>query len=205
MVCCSACVLALWSIPTNALAASQQDNASSHAALVAAYTSLHGIIDTWPKVEASLSKLDRKFATECPNMGMGSPQRIRATVELRGGRRIVGNRLPHRREVRGRVHQRCQPPEVEQPCDRTSPAQVHRGAARNRSLSTKVPRDICGDVRTWTASGFTTVPADTQQFDNHVESITSKSPPRGYLAVCATLRQSPARARGTLGRPVRRT
>lgn len=36
--------------------------------------------------------------------------------------------------------------------------------------------DLCGDVRTWAAGGYDVVPADTQQFDQHVEAIEVEIP-----------------------------
>ena len=67
-------VLALGPVPAEALAASRQDATSTHTALVAAYAALHAIVDTWPTEEASLHRLELRFAAECPGVGAGSPQ-----------------------------------------------------------------------------------------------------------------------------------
>ncbi|HXC45923.1 MAG TPA: hypothetical protein VNU24_04895, partial [Solirubrobacteraceae bacterium] len=53
---------------------SRQDGDSTHTTLVAAYTALRGIENSWPAMEASLNNLNRKFAAECPHVGAGSPQ-----------------------------------------------------------------------------------------------------------------------------------
>jgi hypothetical protein len=172
--------LALWSMPTSALAASQQDSASTHAALVAAYTSLHGIIDTWPKVEASLSKLDRKFATECPDVGMGSPQN---ESEQRLSYEVAGALWATAYHTDAKYADEFI--NVVSPLRWSNHAIVRRGLkfiiGLHEMIALKVP-DICRDVRTWTASGFTTVPADTQQFDSHVESINVEIPSPRILA-----------------------
>src|SRR6185312_822431 len=41
--------------------------------------------------------------------------------------------------------------------------------------------DLCGDVRAWAATGYKTVPADVEQYDDHVESIEVKEIPRKLL------------------------
>jgi hypothetical protein len=48
-------------------------------------------------------------------------------------------------------------------------------------IALRVP-DLCGDVRAWTASGFNAVPANTEQFDQHVESIDVAIPSPQILA-----------------------
>jgi hypothetical protein len=69
-------LLALASVttPAGAAAATGQDISSTHTALVAAYKALHGVVSTWSRTEASLNKLNRRFAAECPHVGAGSPQ-----------------------------------------------------------------------------------------------------------------------------------
>lgn len=61
----------------------------------------------------------------------------------------------------------------------TNAAIVHRGLTfligLHEMVALQVP-DLCGDVRAWAATGYATVPADTQQYDQHVESIEVEIP-----------------------------
>ena len=67
-------VLAAGLMSNSAFAASQRDVSSTHTVLLAANSTLQSVIRTWPAMEASLHRLDRKFAAECPDVGAGSPQ-----------------------------------------------------------------------------------------------------------------------------------
>jgi hypothetical protein len=176
----AAVTLALWSMPASALAASQQDSASTHATLVAAYTSLHGIIASWPKVEASLSKLDQRFHAECPDVGLGSPQN---ESEQRLSYEVAGALWATAYHTDAKYADEFI--NVVSPLRWSNHAIVRRGLkfieGLHEMIGLEVP-DICGDVRTWTAGGFTTVPADTRQFDDHVESINVEIPSPQILA-----------------------
>jgi hypothetical protein len=166
--------LALWSMPTSAFAASRQDSASTHTALLAAYSSLHDIVATWPKVEASLSGLNRKFATECPNVGAGSPQNEpdqRLAYEVAGA---LWATAYHTDASYANAFIKAVSPL------RWSNSSIGRRAHKfivglREMMALKVP-NLCGDVRTWTAAGFATVPADTEKFDDHVEAINVEIP-----------------------------
>ncbi len=166
--------LALGSMSTNALAASQQDESSTHTALVAAYTSLNGIVSTWPKLEASLSRLNQKFAAECPHVGVGSPQNEsdqRLSYEVAGA---LWATAYHTDAKYANIFINAV-----SPLRWSNHSIVRRGlnfiVGLREMMALKVP-DLCGDVRTWIAGGFATVPSDTEQFDNHVESINVEIP-----------------------------
>jgi hypothetical protein len=173
-------VLALGSAPADALAASSQDSASTHTALVAAYSALHRIVSTWPTLEASLHKLNQRFATECPDVGAGSPQN---ESEQRLSYEVAGALWATAYHTDAKYADEFI--NVVSPLRWSNHAIVRRGLkfieGLHEMIALEVP-DICGDVRTWTASGFTTVPADTQQFDNHVESINVEIPSPRILA-----------------------
>jgi hypothetical protein len=162
-------VLALGAAPSSALATSSTDASSTHTVLVAAYTALHGVVSTWPAMEAKLNQLNRKFAAECPHVGMGSPQNE------------SGQRLSY--EVAGALWATAYHADAKYAqafINTASPLRwsnhkiVRRGLkfiiGLHEMIALQVP-DLCGDVRAWAASGFKTAPADTQQFDQHVESI----------------------------------
>jgi hypothetical protein len=172
--------LALGSTSTNALAASQQDANATHTALVAAYASLHGIVDTWPKVEASLSQLNRKLAAECPHVGAGSPQNEsdqRLSYEVAGALWATAYHTDAK-YANSFIN-------AVSPLRWSNRSIVRRGlnfiVGLREMMALKVP-NVCGDVRTWIAGGFTTVPADTEQFDDHVEAIDVEIPSPKILA-----------------------
>ncbi len=173
-------VLALGATPASALAASHEDISSTHTTLMAAYKALHGVVSTWPTVEASLERLNQKFARECPNVGAGSPQ----------------NELAHRLsyEVAGALWATGYDTDAKfanafietvSPLRWSNHTIVRRGLkfviGLHEMIALQVP-DLCGDVRSWAASGYKTVPADTKQFDQHVEAIEVEIPPVRLLA-----------------------
>ncbi len=173
-------VLALGSAPTDALAASQQDGDSTHTALLAAYSTLRDVVDTWPTLEANLHKLDQRFAAECPRVGAGSPQN---ESEQRLSYEVAGALWATAYHTDARYADAFI--NAVSPLRWSNHSIVRRGLkfiiGLHEMIALKVP-DLCGDVRTWTAGGFTTVPADTQQFDDHVESINVEIPSPRILA-----------------------
>jgi hypothetical protein len=172
--------LAFGAAPASALATSKEDISSTHITLVAAYKALHGVVSTWPTMEASLNKLNRKFAAECPHVGAGSPQNE------------SGQRLAY--EVAGALWATAYHADakfahafidVVSPLRWSNHTIVRRGLkfiiGLHEMIALQVP-DLCGDVRAWTASGFNAVPAATEQFDQHVESIEVAIPSPQILA-----------------------
>jgi hypothetical protein len=166
---------------TDAFAASREDISSTHTALTAAYTNLRAIVDTWPSEEASFHELDLKFAAECPDVAAGSPQNAseqKLSYEVAGALWAVGYRADAN-IVRAFI-------KAVNPLRWTHAALTRRAQAFIRGLremiALTVP-DLCGDVRSWIASGYRTVPASTLQFDQHLEAINVEIPlPRLVLA-----------------------
>ena len=52
---------------------------------------------------------------------------------------------------------------------------VQTFAAKLQKLSTLALPNVCGDVQSWAASGFTTVPASTAQFVPHYLAVTPEA------------------------------
>jgi hypothetical protein len=167
-------VLAFGAAPTSALATSQENVSSTHSVLVAADTILHSVVNTWPTVEANLNRLNTKFAAECPHVGAGSPQNEseqKLSYEVSGALWATGYHTDAKF--------------VQQFTNEVSSlrwsnhAIVHRGLefiiGLHEMVALQVP-DLCADVRSWTAGGFSTVSPDTRQFDQHVESINVEIP-----------------------------
>ncbi len=166
--------LAFGATQADALGASQQDISSTHATLVAAYKALHSVVKTWPTMEASLRRLNHRFAIECPNVGAGSPQNK------------SGQRLAY--EVAGALWATAYHTDakiVNTFINTVSPLRwsdhriVRRGLkfifGLHEMERLRVP-DLCGDVRLWAASNYSKASADTEQFDQHVESINVEIP-----------------------------
>jgi hypothetical protein len=173
-------VLALGAVPAGARATPREDISSTHTALVAAYTAMHGVVSTWPAMEAKLNQLNRKFAAECPHVGAGSPQNE------------SGQRLSY--EVAGALWATAYHADAKfayafinavSPLRWSNHAIVRRGLkfiiGLHEMIALRVP-DLCGDVRAWAAGGYKTVPANTEQFDLHVEAIEVEIPSPQILA-----------------------
>lgn len=167
-------VLAVGLVPTDALAVSREDIASTHTALAAAYTNLRAIVNTWPSEEASFHKLDLKFAAECPDVAAGSPQNAseqKLSYEVAGALWAIGYRADA-----NIVHAFIK---AVSPLRWGNPALTRRAhefiTGLREMIALSVP-DLCGDVRSWIASGYQTVPASTLRFDQHVEAINVEIP-----------------------------
>jgi hypothetical protein len=172
--------LALGLSPAQALAAPSEDVSSTHTALVASYTALHSIVATWPNLEAQLRALDQRFAAECPRAGLGSPENEpegRMAYELTGALWAVGYHAD------ARIAQRF--------IRTVSPLKWTDGALTRRMhafitglremIALQVP-NLCGEVRSWSSSGFQTVPQSALRYDQHVEAIDVEIPSPGLVA-----------------------
>ena len=167
-------VLTVGLVPTDALAASRKDITATHTALAAAYTNLRAIVSTWPSEEASFHKLDLKFAAECPGVGAGSPENAleqKLSYEVAGALWAVGYRAD--------ASFADTFIKAVSPLRWSNPALTRRAhefiTGLREMIALPVP-NLCGDVRSWIASGYRTVPASTLQFDQHVEAINVEIP-----------------------------
>jgi hypothetical protein len=173
-------VLTVGFAPAEALAVPREDVSSTHTALVAAYTTLHKVIGTWPTLEASIHKLERKFATECPDVGAGSPQ---SEPEQRLSYEVAGALWATGYHADAKISEAFI--KAVSPLRWSNPALTRRAHKFIRGLremtSLQVP-NLCGDVRSWTATGYATIPASTLKFDQHVEAIEVEVPSPQILA-----------------------
>lgn len=166
-------VLTAGLVPAGALA-SPEDVTSTHTALAAAYTALRAIVRTWPAEEASLHKLDLKFAAACPGVAAGSPQNEseqRLSYEVAGALWATGY---HTDATIAQTFIK-----TVSPLRWSNPALTRRThkfiTGLREMIALQVP-DLCGNTRSWTASGYETIPPSTLQFDQHVESIEVEVP-----------------------------
>lgn len=174
-------VLTIGLLPAGALAAApHRDTSSTHTALLAAYTTLRAVVNTWPTEEASFHMLDQKFAAECPDVGAGSPQNEpeqRLSYEVAGALWATGY---HTDAGIARAFIR-----TVSPLRWSNPALARRMnkfiTGLREMIALQVP-DLCGDVRAWTASGYQTIPESTLRYDQHVEAINVEVPSPRMLA-----------------------
>jgi hypothetical protein len=171
-------VLAFGAVPASASAA-PRDTASTQAYLKAAHTALQAVVSKWSTVEASIHALDVRFHSECPNVGAGSPQNEeeqKLSYEVAGALWATGYHTDIN-VVRTFV-KAVAPLKWSNPAITRDARRFTKGLQEMATLS--VP-NLCGDVRTWAAGGYKAVPADTAQYDSHVEAIEVKEIPRGLL------------------------
>jgi hypothetical protein len=167
-------VLAFGLAPASALATSAQDASSTHTALLAAYKTLHSVVDSWPALEASMHNLDNRFAGECPNVGAGSPQNEpeqRMSYEVAGA--LWATAYHTDAKYANAFIKAVSPLHWSNPSIARSAHKFIRGLREMMAL--QVP-NLCADVRSWTATGYKTIPASTLQFDTHVEDINVEVP-----------------------------
>jgi hypothetical protein len=162
-------------IPAQALAspsrhvASREDVSSTHVALVAADQALRSIVTSWPKVEAAIGALDRRFAGECPRAGVGSPEngpegRIAYHADASIAQRFIRTVSPLRWT------------------DSALTRRLHAFITGLREmLALQVP-DLCAETRAWSSSGFQTVPPSVLEYDQHVEAINVEIPSTALVA-----------------------
>ena len=163
-----AAILAFALAPASA-AATPQDDAASHTYLTVGYTTLRAAIGSMGAVGAGIDQLNHKLASECPDVGLGSPQ---SEEEQHLSYEVFGALLSTAYHTDAGIVQRFL--RAVKPLS-WSNSKVTRAADRyDKSLHELVTLpmpNLCADVSAWKAGGFKAVPADTIQFDHHVEDI----------------------------------
>ena len=171
-------MLAAGSAPASADAASL-DVASTHAYLTASYRALHGVVSTWPAVEASIHRLDVRLHGECADAGAGSPENAtgsRISYEAAGALWATGYHTDAaiiHAYVGVLDRLRWSNPEI---------TRDDRSLARNleEMAALQVP-DICADIHAWHANSFGAIPADVEPYDQHVEALEIEEIPRRLI------------------------
>lgn len=166
-----AVVLTLGLTPTSQ-AATPRDLATTHTYLTAGYTTLRAAIASMSSVGTGIDQLNRKLASECPDVGAGSPQ---SEEEQHLSYEVFGALLSTAYHTDAKIVQRFL--RTVKPL-RWSNNKVTRAAdsfaTSLRELVALPMPNLCGDVRAWHAGGFNAVPTDTLRFDRHVEDIEGK-------------------------------
>lgn len=159
--------------PAQALAA-PQDVASTHAFLVAGHIALQATVSKWSAVEAGIRRMDRKFAAECAHVGENSPQ---DEEEQKLSYEVAGALWASGYHTDAGIVRRFWA--AVKPLRWSNPAitrRVHAFAHAMIEMTKISVPDLCGDVRAWTATGYTSIPASTLRYDKHVEAIEVKLP-----------------------------
>jgi len=162
-------VLALVGAQVPRAQASARDVASTHAGIVAGYALARAAVATINVAQSKIQRYKRKLAQECPNAGAGAleneatqPMSYEVAVALwsiaygsaAGPIAKFAKAIKPLRWTSTRVNRIA-----------------HRFATNLTALATIRLPDLCGDIRAWTASSFTTIPQHVIDLDRHVEPL----------------------------------
>jgi len=160
--------------------ASATDVAATHAYIQANYALARASEARAAGAQLDVERFSKKISKQCPNAGAGSPENDisqQVSYEVAGAlwsivfRDDAGPIRAFQHAVRG-LH-----------WSNGKLTRMARDYARSlHELSTLATPDVCGDVRAWTASSFTVVPASTRSFSRRVEGIEGKTIPSRLLA-----------------------
>jgi hypothetical protein len=174
-------IAVLWfALAPSAAGASPGDVAATHAYVQANYALNRAGVGLIKPVEANAQALNRKLARECLHAGAGSPVNELAqpmSYEVAAALWAVeyGTAArPIRTFVAAVGHLHWSNPRITRI--------AHDYATSLHDLSTLPVPNLCADVRAWTASGFTAIPANVAQLDKRVEAIEGESIPPKLLA-----------------------
>jgi hypothetical protein len=173
-------ILAVGLMPSPVFAASKGDVSSTHAVLVAANSALQSVVHARPVLEANLDKLNHKFAAECPDVGAGSPQ---SEAEQNLSYEVAGALWATAYHTDSKFVQEFIT--AASPLRWSNPAigrRTHKFIRGLREMTSLQVPDLCADIRSWTASGYRTIPSSTLRFDRHVEAIEVEIPSPGIIS-----------------------
>jgi hypothetical protein len=140
------------------------DTAATSTYIQADYTLLHAATGKLATSEAGLRKLRRRIRATCPRAAAGSPQDTDAeqlSNELVGAMTVAAIR-PDASAVAaffravGGLHW----------SNGTLTRRIRSYATRLKTLSSLPAPNVCGDVKTWVASRYETLPASAISFDS---------------------------------------
>jgi hypothetical protein len=161
-------LLALATAPSPALASSR-DVAATHTAIVAGYALARAGVATINVAQAKIESFDRKLAAECLGVGSGTPEN-EASQPMSHEVAVALWSIAYG-SAAGPIKRFAT---AMRPLRWTS-ARINRVArslvANLTALATIPLPDLCGDVRAWKASGFTTIPRHVAELVSRVESL----------------------------------
>lgn len=177
----AATIVLLWfALAPAAAAASSGDVAATHAYVRANYALNRAGVGLIKQGEARIQTFNRKLAQECLHAGAGSPVNELAqpmSYEVAAALWAIAYSTaagPIRTFVAAVRSLHWSSARI---------THIARGYATSlHELSTLPVPDLCADVRAWTASHFTAIPANVAQLDKRVEAIEGESIPPKLLA-----------------------
>jgi hypothetical protein len=149
--------------------ASSADVAATHKAIVAGYALARAAVATINVAQSKVESWNRKLAAECPGVGRGAPESEASTPmshevaaglfsiaysSAAGPIKTFANAMRPLHWTIARFNR-----------------DAHAFVANLTALATTPLPDLCGDVRAWSATGFTTVPQHVLELDSRVESL----------------------------------
>lgn len=161
-------MLALAIVPSRALA-NTQDVAATHQAIVAGYALARASMTTIKIAQSKIESFNRKLAAECPGVGSGTPEdeasqpmsyEVAVALWSIGYGAAAGPIKAFAKAMRTLHWTSARANRI-----------VHTLVANLTGLATIPLPDLCGDLRTWTASDFTTIPAHVAELDHRVERL----------------------------------
>jgi hypothetical protein len=172
-------VVTLAVAPSRALASSR-DAASTHTAVVAGYALARAGVATINIAQSRIESYNRKLAAECPGVGSGTPE-TEASQPMSYEVAVALWSIAYGSAARPiMVFARAVRPL------RWTNARINRAArtlvANLTALATIPLPDLCADVRTWTASGFTAIPRHVVELDRRVEPLELPELPWNLMA-----------------------
>jgi len=162
-------VLLVLAIAPSSAPASSRDVAATHTAIVAGYALARAGVATIPVAQSKIESFNRKLATECPGAGSGTPEN--EASQPMGHEVAVALWSLAYGSAAGPIKRFAT---AIRPLRWTSARvnSVARSLVANLTALATIPLpDLCGDVRAWKASGFTTVPPHVAELVRRVESL----------------------------------
>jgi len=165
--------------PAPALASAGDANAT-HALIGADYALTRTRVATIPVAQGKVEQYDRKLAAECPNVGAGSPEDEAASPMSKEVAVALWS-ISYGAAAGPTERFAATAMKLHWSNARFTRA-VHAFATTLRSLATIQLPNLCSDVRTWTASGFSTVAPNVLAIDEHVEPLRIPDIPWGLVS-----------------------
>jgi hypothetical protein len=172
-------MLALGMAPSPAQA-SALDVAVTHTAIVAGYALARAGVATINTAQSKIESFNRKLAAECPGVGRGTPE-TEASQPMSYEVAVALWSIAYG-SAAGPIKTFAK---AMRPLRWTSPRinRVTRTLVANLTALATIPLpDLCGDVRSWTVSGFTTLPRHVVELDRRVERLELPEIPWKLLA-----------------------
>jgi hypothetical protein len=178
-----------------ALAASAQNTAATHAYIRADYAFLHATNALITPAQNDVVALNQRLGQECPRVGAGSPQN--AASEPMSNEVVVALWSVTFGADAGPIHTFYATVSRLHWTNSKLTGLAHAYVTSLNELASLPLPALCNDVRSWTASDFHTVPADTTAIDHQAASIEPHSVPRSALAPYELPADRPVLARAT--------